>query len=370
MQQLEQLDTTLSSIGDAVIATNVEGTITFLNPVAEKLMGWPAQEALGQPIETVLRLCHAQTHQAIEGLVPGALHGRDRRARGRDPPRDPPRPDASGDAQCRAYPGPAWHPGVVMVLRDISAYTHLEEQLRQAQKLEAIGTLAGGIAHDFNNILAAILGFTESGHLRCPASECDLAQSPAGLTAGKRAKDLVQQILAFSRKTLTARTPITLHVLVTEALVLLRASLPSTIPIRTHLAEDAGAVLADATQLHQVLLNLCANAAYAMRMTGGVLEVQLEAVEVEAPLAVIQATLQPGSYVRLMVRDTGQGMAPDVVERIFEPYFSRRSPRGDGSGIGLAVVHGIITHHEGGIAVTSAPATGPPSPSISRGWQR
>jgi PAS domain S-box-containing protein len=358
-QQLEWLDTTLSSIGDAVIATNVEGTITFLNPVAEKLMGWPAQEALGQPIETVLRLCHAQTHQAIEGLVPRVLHTGEiveLAAETRLVTRHGQTlPVTHSAAPIRGLRGT--QQGVVMVLRDISAYTHLEEQLRQAQKLEAIGTLAGGIAHDFNNILAAILGFTELAIYDVPQVSATWHNLQQVLTAGKRAKDLVQQILAFSRKTLTARTPITLHMLVTEALVLLRASLPSTIPIRTHLAEDAGAVLADATQLHQVLLNLCANAAYAMRMTGGVLEVQLEAVEVEAPLAVIQATLQPGSYVRLMVRDTGQGMAPDVVERIFEPYFTTKPP-GEGSGIGLAVVHGIITHHEGGIAVTSAPGHG------------
>jgi PAS domain S-box-containing protein len=319
-QHLEWLTTTLSSIGDAVLATDTAGTMTFLNPVAAHLTGWPAPDALGQPIATVLRLCHAQTHQVLEGLVQRVLctgaiillesetllvtrHGHEL-------------PVRASAAPIRGLQGTPQ--GVVMVVRDISEYKALEDQLRHAQKIEAIGTLAGGIAHDFNNLLAAILGFTELALADVPQASALWHHLHQVLAAGTRAKDLVHQILAFSRKTLTARTPLTLPTLVQEALVLLRASLPSTITIRTHIAEEVGAVLADATQLHQVLLNLCANAAYAMRTTGGVLEVRLGAVEVKAPLAVVQATLDPGSYVQLTVRDTGQGMAPDVVERIFQ----------------------------------------------------
>ena len=209
-QQLEWLNTTLSSIGDAVLATDVAGTLTFLNPVAEKLTGWLAQEALGQPIETVLRLRHAQTHQAIEGLVPRVLHTGEVVELAAETllvtRHGQTIPVTHSAAPIRGLRGT--QQGVVMVVRDISAYTHLEEQLRHAQKMEAIGTLAGGIAHDFNNILAAILGFTELATADVPQASPTWHHLHQVLTAGKRAKDLVHQILAFSRKTLTPRTPL------------------------------------------------------------------------------------------------------------------------------------------------------------------
>jgi nitrogen-specific signal transduction histidine kinase/CheY-like chemotaxis protein len=246
---------------------------------------------------------------------------------------------------------------VVLVFRDISERKRLEEQLLQAQKMEAIGTLAGGIAHDFNNILQAILGYTELALGDMPPTSAVQQSLQQVRTAGIRARDLVQRILAFSRRTAAARYPVYLHVLVQETLTLLRASLPSTITIRQHLTQDAGAVLADATQMHQVLMNLCANAEYAMRQTGGVLEVRLEAVEVEATGVGTTLDLSPGLYVRLTVRDTGPGIAPDVRPRIFEPFFTTKGPD-EGTGMGLSVVHGIVTSHGGTIAVTGAPGQG------------
>ena len=237
----------------------------------------------------------------------------------------------------------------------ISERKRLEAQLRQAQKMEAIGTLAGGIAHDFNNILTAILGYTEL------ALEDLRPESPAGRylqevrKAGVRAKTLVQQILTFSRRTDQARRPVQLPLLIEEALALLRASLPSTIEMGHELAPDVGPVLADPTQLHQVLLNLCANAAHAMRETGGRLVVRLAAVEV-APTAP-PSDLAPGAYACLTVSDTGQGMAPEVLERIFEPFFTTKAP-GEGTGMGLALVHGIVTNHGGVVRVSSVVGQG------------
>src|SRR4029434_6457965 len=228
----------------------------------------------------------------------------------------------------------------------------LAEELRQVQKMEAVGRLAGGVAHDFNNILAAMIGFTELATQNMPASSPAWHQLQEVLRAGQRAKALVHQILTFSRRTAQVHTPVQLPLLVEEALALLRASLPSTLEIRRHLDPAVGAVLADPTQLHQVLLNLCANAKYAMRQTGGVLEVRLEAVEVDTALAAQHPTLHLGPYVRLTVRDTGQGIPPDVVERIYDPFFTTKAA-GEGTGIGLSVVHGIVVNHGGTITAES-----------------
>jgi PAS domain S-box-containing protein len=227
-----------------------------------------------------------------------------------------------------------------------------EEQTRHAQKLEAIGTLAGGIAHDFNNILSAIVGYTDLTLHECSPHTRIWRNLQEVLIAGKRAKELVQQILTFSRNSDQQRQPLHLHLVVKEALKLLRASLPATITIYQDIAEDIGAVHADPTQMHQVLMNLCANAEYAMRQTGGLLMVRLDGMEVDEALATQHPALRPGLYVRLTVQDTGPGIAPEILERIFEPFFTTKEV-GQGSGMGLAVVHGIINSHNGAIMVES-----------------
>jgi len=357
--QRDWLRVTLSSIGDAVIATDTSGTITFMNPSAASLTGWPAQEALGRHIDEVFRIIDEQTRQAVESPVVRVLRDgtvvslADHTAlTARDGNEIP---IADSGAPIRSHDG-TLH-GVVLVFRDISERKRLEEQLRQAQKMEAIGTLAGGIAHDFNNMLQAILGYTELAIGAVPPTNVAQQYLHQVRTAGLRSRDLVQRILAFSRHTAAMCHPVYLHVLVQDALTLLRASLPSTIEIRQYLAQDAGAVLADATQMHQILMNLCANAEYAMRQTGGVLEVRLEAVEVEATGVGTALDLSPGPYVRLTVRDTGPGIAPDVCPRIFEPFFTTKGPS-EGTGMGLSVVHGIVVSHGGAIAVTNAPGQG------------
>jgi signal transduction histidine kinase len=167
----------------------------------------------------------------------------------------------------------------------------------------------------------------------------------------------VQQLLLFSRQRNPARQPLHLHVLIEEVLGLLRAALPATITLHQALDPDPGPVLADPTQMHQVLMNLCMNAEYAMRKTGGVLEICLDAVAFAADTRLPHPDLRPGAYVRLTVRDTGHGMAPDIRERIFEPFFSTKEVR-EGTGVGLAVVHGIITEHGGAITVESTPGRG------------
>ena len=247
--------------------------------------------------------------------------------------------------------------GAQIIIEDFSQARRLEQQLQQAQKMEAIGTLAGGIAHDFNNILSAILGYTELADSEVADQELARHCLREVYQASRRAKDLVRQILAFSRMGDQELKPIFLGPIVKEALRLLRASLPSTIEIRQNLQATQSVVEADPTQVHQVLMNLCTNAAHAMHEEGGVLTVELVDAPPEGAYRTAMPELGPGGHIRLSVSDTGHGMPPAIIDRIFDPYFTTKA-KGTGTGLGLAVVHGIVTRHHGAIAVRSAPGEG------------
>jgi PAS domain S-box-containing protein len=241
--------------------------------------------------------------------------------------------------------------------RDVTERKRLEERLLQTQKMAAIGTLAGGIAHDFNNILAAILGYTELALYDTVPQSTQHDYLHEVLSASKRARDLVQQVLTFSRQTRQQHQPVHLQQLIKDSLMMLRASLPATIQVQQQLDEHIGPVMADSTQMHQVLMNLCTNAKYAMRETGGRLVVRLEAVDINASAAAMHPGLHPGPYAMISVHDTGHGITSEVQERIFEPFFTTKGV-GEGTGMGLAVVHGIIADHGGVIAVDSTPGLG------------
>jgi PAS domain S-box-containing protein len=233
----------------------------------------------------------------------------------------------------------------------------LEAQLREAQKLEAIGTLAGGIAHDFNNILAPIIGYTEITLGEMTARDPQREFLEQVLKAAHRAKELVRQILAFSRhEQEKPMIPMNIGSIVKEALKLLRATLPSTIEIRQDI--EKGVAVADGIQMHQVVVNLCTNAAHAMQGSG-ILRVSLKkAVLKNGDLDIFAVQdLEPGPYLRLSVADSGHGMDPDTIQRIFEPYFTTKEP-GKGTGLGLSVVHGIVKRHGGKIVVQSEPDRG------------
>ncbi len=246
---------------------------------------------------------------------------------------------------------------VVGTAEDVTSKRHLQEQLLQSQKMEAIGTLAGGIAHDFNNILGGIIGYAELARMRVGPNPQVREHLDAVLQAGRRAADLVRQILAFSRRQERRADTVQLRLLVAEALKLLRASIPATIEFDVRLAADAAPVRADPTQIHQVVLNLCANAEHAMRGRTGRLSVRLENFAVDEAFAAANPRLRPGPHVRLSVGDTGCGIPPDIQARIFEPFFTTKPP-GEGSGLGLSVVHGVMESHSGITLVHSAPGEG------------
>ena len=231
----------------------------------------------------------------------------------------------------------------------------LRHQLLQAQKMEALGTATGGIAHDFNNILAAVIGFTEVVRGRVPKDSREQHHLDRVLEAGIRGRELIKQMLTFARKTEYERKPVRLSAVVNETINLLRASIPSTIDIRTNVRSESALVMGDENQIQQVLMNLCTNAAYAMRSKGGLLEIELSDFSVSQNGD--SREIEPGLYMKLTVRDTGEGIAPEHVNRIFDPFFTTKKV-GEGTGLGLSVVHGIVKQHEGYVTVESEQGKG------------
>jgi PAS domain S-box-containing protein len=255
-----------------------------------------------------------------------------------------------------------WPPGdppdyYMTVAQDITERKRFEEHFWQAQKMDAIGTLAGGIAHDFNNILAAISGYNELSRMKLTGNPEVREHLAAVAQATKRATDLVRQILTFSRQETQERKPAKLAPLVAETITLLRATIPATIEITTTMAPDVPTVLVDATQIHQVLTNLGTNAWHAMKDKPGWIQVTLEKVLVDEAHAALQKKLRPGVYARLSVSDTGCGMDQRTIQKIFDPFFTTKPP-GEGTGLGLSVVHGIMNAHDGAITVYSQPGEG------------
>jgi len=342
----------VENINDVIYATDDAGILTYVSPAVEAQSGYKPAELIGHVFADFVygedrpRILQQFAHLLAGHLAPSTYRIVTK----------------SGALRwIRSSSRPAWQGdrvvGVYGAYSDITEQRLLEEQLRQAQKMEALGTLAGGIAHDFNNILTAILGYTELALFLIPADSPPWHHLQAVRNAGQRAAALVQQILTFSRRTEPERTPTRLQLLIQETLQFLRATLPTTIVLHQELDSRAGTVLADASQLHQVLLNLCTNAAHAMRETGGALHVHLEAIRLPSEDAAAPPGLGAGPYVRLTVRDTGHGIPPAIQERIFEPFFTTKGPR-EGTGMGLSVVHGIIASHGGAITVESTPSHG------------
>ena len=462
----EWLFTTLKSIGDGVIATDMKSSVIFMNPVAEKLTGWSQAESMGKPLGDVFRIISEITREPCEDLVGKVIatgqiiglanhtlllsrDGReipikdsgapivlkngdkigvvlvfqdDTESRRQEnlireseeryralfdnnplqtvvvdteakilmynftPEKAEGRLPQIGDVMYRDYAAQhhidmfaelmecmrtntpkefldqrykkqflnirmaPFSGGAIITCVDVTERKILSEQLLQSQKMEAIGNLAGGIAHDFNNILGIIIGNTELAIDDVPewnpAKECLEEIRVASL----RAKDLVRQILSFARKSIGGRKPVQIIPIIKDTLKLMRASIPTTVKIQQDLDCEQDTILCDPTQINQVLMNLCTNAAQAMGKEGGTLEVSLE--DVEVVLQNSELDLKPGRYIRLTVNDTGPGMDAETLNRIFEPYFTTKGI-GEGSGMGLSIVHGIVKTHDGEITIKS-----------------
>lgn len=348
-EKLMLLVTALDQAAEAIIITNTEGIIQYVNPAFEKITGYSQKEVIGRHSRILKsnrhdKLLYRQMWDTVKkhGMWKGRFINKKKNGTFYEV--------EASISPVRNEAGKIIN--YVAVHRDITQEIELEAQLRQAQKMEAIGTLTGGIAHDFNNILTPILINAELTLLDIDKDHPAWDQANQILESAKRAKDLVRQLLAFSRHKEEEFKLIDLRPLIKEALKLIRSSIPSTIDVRYHVAEQECPIFGDPTRIHQVLMNLCTNAAHAMAESGGLLQVSLTEVRVDASDNMHHSGMPEGVYLKLIVSDKGHGIAPDIMDRIFDPFFTTKKT-GEGTGLGLSVVHGIVKSHKGYIEVQS-----------------
>ncbi len=353
-QELRKLSAAVEQSPAAILITDPEGAIEYANPTFFEITGYDPEDVLGQTpalmkADTVDSPHFDNMWQAIASGGEWRGEMRNRKKSGEhfwSSVAVSPVTDASGKVS-----------HFLCIAEDTTEKRRMDEQLRHAQKLEAVGTLAGGVAHDFNNILTGVLGHCYIAVEKLEKENAVQFNLEQIRVASNRAKDLVQQLLAFSRRREASLKPVTLHGIVDEAVKLVHASIRSVIKIEWNVDENAGTVMADPTQIHQVLLNLCGNAADAIGDEAGTIDVSVERVVTDTAIEVVGTDLPPGHYARLRISDSGCGMDVYTQSRAFDPFFTTK-PVGSGTGLGLAAVHGIIQDHSGGIQLESKPGEG------------
>ena len=342
------LQTLVDSSPLAIVVMDEESRLLLWSPAAERMFGWTESEALGQVVPFVPE----SDVDAVLSQIPSRQSAVERRRRRKD--------GTLLDVNIWSSPLYDAHGGVIGslgIVADVSERRRFERQIRQSQKLDALGSIAGGIAHDFNNILTVLRGNLSLAQAALSPDHAIRESLVEMDKACNRATSLVRQILTFGGRQEQSRTLMTMQPAVQEALQLLRSTIPAGIEINANLPSTLPTVLADNAQIHQVLLNLGINASHAMENQSGRIDIALEAVDVDGSLAATCPELHVGRYVRLTVADTGSGMNRDVLDRIFEPFFTTKPP-GRGTGLGLAVVRGIVKNHDGAITVSSEPGKG------------
>jgi PAS domain S-box-containing protein len=351
----------LATVRQSIVCTDLQGTVLYWSDGATELYGWTAAEMLGKPFFSRMPT-EEMREQARLRMNTAATRGEFRHER-----EDFRKDGTRIFVESRVFPlrnATGAVIGVIGTAHDITARRQaeldrlrLERQLLQAQKLETIGTLAGGVAHEFNNILSAIIGNIELAMLEDPGDQVYREYHRNVLVSSWRARDLVKRILSFSRGHEPERRPVQLRQVASEAFSLIRVTLPATVELRLNPGPPVPDILGDANELQQVLMNLAANASYAMRDSRGLISFTIRAVDFGAPHECAHGTLPAGSYLALDVADTGQGIDTQNLAKIFDPFFTTK-PVGAGSGLGLAIAQSIMVGHGGGIDVASSPGAG------------
>lgn len=342
----------IENAADGIITIDEVGTIESVNPSAATLFGYARSELIGQNVKMLMHEPYRGEHDGhleryrtsgVKNVIGSVREVPGRRKDGTHFPLKLTISEVIFGEQ-RLFTG---------IVHDLTHERELERQLLQAQKMESLGTLAGGIAHDFNNILQAILGFNGIAQENVIGNNEILAECLQEIEAGgRRASDLVNQILTFSHISEVEIGPTALQPIIKEALRFLRSSMPATIRIESNIDADCGQIAANATQMHQVVTNLCTNSMHAMEERGGVLTVSVEPVSIDSSLETLSGPLEPGEYVQLSVTDTGAGIEPDLFRRLLDPFFTTKEV-GKGTGLGLAMVHGIVKSMQGGLTIES-----------------